>query len=104
LRLGIDDPEQWLESCPRRVLNVWRAYYAIEPWGNEQAVMAAVAATVKRSLIAEFGQDSVESVLQSVDNLAACHLPGEWIYRPEQKDDSIENAQAILEALHGHNN
>lgn len=33
MQLGIDDPEQWLESQPERVLAVWEAYWKLEPWG-----------------------------------------------------------------------
>lgn len=33
LELGIDDPEAWLASKPRRVMNTWEAYWRLEPWG-----------------------------------------------------------------------
>lgn len=31
LRLGIDDPELWLESMPARVWAIWKAYFHAEP-------------------------------------------------------------------------
>jgi hypothetical protein len=33
LELGIDDPEQWLESAPPRVVSLWEAYDKLEPFG-----------------------------------------------------------------------
>lgn len=35
LQLGIDDPEKWLASKPRRVIELWEAYWRLEPWGLE---------------------------------------------------------------------
>lgn len=33
LELGIDDPELWLHTRPKRVVNTWAAYWRVEPWG-----------------------------------------------------------------------
>ena len=35
LRLGVSDPERWLDEQPKRVVYLWAAYYRLEPWGNE---------------------------------------------------------------------
>jgi hypothetical protein len=34
LELGIDDPEQWLEQAPERVVALWEAYDTQEPFGQ----------------------------------------------------------------------
>ena len=33
LQLGIDDPEMWLATKPKRVVALWEAYWRLEPWG-----------------------------------------------------------------------
>jgi hypothetical protein len=35
LKLGIDDPEQWLEDVPERVISNWEEYDRIDPFGQE---------------------------------------------------------------------
>lgn len=31
--MGIDDPEQWLEDAPKRIVDLWEEYWKLEPWG-----------------------------------------------------------------------
>lgn len=46
LELGIDDPEEWLNSISDRVFNVWWAYYQCEPFGSHWEQTASLAAVV----------------------------------------------------------
>lgn len=107
MRLGIDDPEQWLENCSRRKLNAWKAYYANEPWGDEQQILTVIASSLKQLVAMKVSADSVEKVLSIVDKAAGYYMPPEWIHRPVVEDDSsnsIEQALEIAKALYGNNN
>ena len=33
LELGIDDPAKWLDETPRETVELWAAYWRLEPWG-----------------------------------------------------------------------
>jgi hypothetical protein len=102
LRLGIDDPEQWLENCSVRKLNIWRAYYAIEPWGDEQRILAAIAAAVRQLALFKIESDKTEKLIELLERVAACYMPGEWIGQPEIKQvDPIEQFQKRVEMLYG---
>lgn len=105
LRFGIDDPEQWLENCSRRKLNTWHAYYALEPWGDEQRILATAAAALRQLVAFKVDGEKLEKVMTLVDRIAACYMPGEWIGQPEiQEVDPIEAFQRQVESMYGHHN
>ena len=102
LRFGEQDPEQWLEDVPDRVWAVWKAYYSVEPFGNERELFAKLVVIAKRLLATKYQADSMESALESVDRLTGCEMPWEWINQPEpQQEDTIVNFEATVAGLYG---
>lgn len=102
LKLGIDDPEQWLEDCPDRVFEVWEAYSRLEPWWGERELLAKLLAVSRCLLAGKYDEDKVAKVLANADMIAAGYMPGDWVDQPERKPEaSIEEAQAKLEARLG---
>lgn len=105
LRFGIDDPEQWLESCSLRKLNIWHAYYAIEPWGDEQRILAAIVASVRQLVMFKIDGDKAEKLIELLERVAACYMPGEWIGQSKISDvDQIEQFEKQVESMYGDHN
>lgn len=102
LKLGIEDPEQWLEDCPERVTDLWDAYYQLEPWGGERELLARILATLRCLLAGKYDEDKVAKVMQNVDDMAGNWMPGDWIGQPEPKpEQSIQEVEAALAARFG---
>ena len=57
LQLGIDDPEQWLELQPERVIAFWEAFDAIEPIGCEWERWASLMSMVESVFAAILNQN-----------------------------------------------
>lgn len=102
LRFGEQDPEQWLEDVPDRVWDLWKAYYSLEPFGGERALMAKTVVILKQLLASKFREGSTE-VLQSVERLAGSEMPWEWIDQPEPEPESdpIAKFEAAVAGLYG---
>ena len=45
LELGIDDPRRWLNSVDDELVDLWEAYYRMEPFGNSWLQTAVVCQT-----------------------------------------------------------
>lgn len=69
-------------------------------------MLAKLMSTQKRALAMKVSSDSVESVLDGIDKLAAMHLPWEWVDRPDFSEpvDSIEAFAQKAEMMYGNNN
>ena len=101
LRLGIDDPEQWLEDVPDRVYSLWDAYSQIEPWWSEREMLAQLVGLVRMMLAGKYSEENVEKALRNADMLAASYMPPDWVDRPEIKPMSLEETESILAARFG---
>ncbi len=103
LRFGVQDPEQWLEDVPDRVWELWKAYYALEPFGGERELAAKSVVIAKRLLATKFQPEAVEGVLKSCDRLAGTEMPWEWIGQPEPEpeSDTIANFESMVAGLYG---
>lgn len=103
LRFGVQDPEQWLEDVPDRVWELWKAYYALEPFGGERALSAKTVILLKRLLAIKFKPEAVKSVLEGCDKLTGSEMPWEWIDQPEPEvdNDPIANFEATIAGLYG---
>lgn len=101
LRLGIDDPEQWLEDVPDRIFSLWMAYSQIEPWWSEREMLAQLVGLVRMLLAGKYSEENVEKVLKHADQVAACYMPPDWVDQPEVKQMSIEETEAMLAARFG---
>lgn len=100
LRLGIDDPEQWLEDCPDRVFEVWDAYAQLEPWWGDREMLAGLLATTRSLLASKYEDRQIEAVLKSVDQITAAYMPGDWVGQPPPVDEQVSGIQTTLEARH----
>ena len=80
--LGIDDPEQWLEKCPQRVFDNWAAAHAVEPFGNEQQLLARI---VSLLYVIAMQQSDFEAVKKLADAIMPAVMPSDWVERPEPK-------------------
>lgn len=102
LKLGIDDPEQWLEDCPERVYEVWDAYSRLEPWWGERELLARLLAAVRCLLAGNYAEDKVAAVMKNADDIAMVYMPYDYIGQPERKAEaSIEDVQKQLESRFG---
>jgi len=102
LALGVDDPEAWLDRAPQRVVAVWRAFYRLEPWGNDyqrHAVEASLLSRINATIGASFGAKLKPLSFADL-------MPQEWD-RPEAIEvdsASIKQAQAAIAAKWGKKN
>jgi hypothetical protein len=103
LQFGEQDPEQWLEDVPDRVWEVWKAYYALEPFGGERELAAKAVVLLKRLVATKFDAESITKVLDSCDRLTGTEMPWEWIGQPEPtaEVDSIASAEQLMAGLYG---
>lgn len=85
LAFGVQDPEQWLEECPRRVLNLWRAFAVAEGWFTERYLAALSAVSLKKLLALKHEQDARPTVLKDVDEVANKYMPADWQWSEEKK-------------------
>lgn len=97
LAFGIEDPEQWLEDCPRRVLNVWRAFASADRWGDERRLAAVATITLKQLLSAKIDKDHRQSVLESIDKIAERYLPADLRFEADEK--TVQLDESILQVM-----
>jgi hypothetical protein len=97
LSFGEQDPEQWLESCPKRVLNIWRAFADVEGWHRERYLAAQSAVSLKRLVMFKVKEDSRQVVLKDIDKAANNHMPHDL----QWSDDDVkpEMDESILKAM-----
>ena len=88
LKLGIDDPEKWLATKPKRVVNLWAAYWRLEPWGLEwhrHASMMSVLYMLCTNIACMFGGKSDSKAYRFRD-----WMPSDW------QDDSPQTPNSKL--------
>lgn len=98
LELGIDDPERWLHETPKRVVDLWQAYWRLEPWGlpwHRHATWMQMLDRIYGAIVTWFGGKH-----ESTD--FADFMPADWI-KPKQKKKrgSLRQDLAILKAMYG---
>ena len=102
LRLGIDDPEQWLEECPREVFDNWYAAYRVEPFGGERELLARMVSLLYLIACREREPDAI---FAASDKLMQWLMPSDWVdaKKPERSEtpDSIKSAEEILARAFG---
>jgi hypothetical protein len=89
--LQIEDPEQWLENCPQRVYDRWRAAYRLRPFGDEQRLLSRAVSLLY--LIAAQNR-SLEDVCKASDALMRSIMPHDCVDQPEPKQCN-ENASVV---------
>ena len=90
LAIGESDPEQWLEDVPERVFELWEAFYAVEPWGDERRLLAKLIDLMALQLGIKGGIPE------------HANMPWTWIHQPEPElpptpEESVEAARQMLE-------
>jgi len=96
LAFGEQDPEQWLEDCPPRVLNIWRAFSIADGWSTQRRVQTTNAIVLKRLLALKYKKDDRQEILKSVDEICEKYLPADWQSETEQESQISEG---VLQAM-----
>lgn len=106
LRFGVQDPEQWLEDVPDRVWELWKSYYALEPFGGERELFAKLVVLIKQLLAIKYKPEDAGKILKACDDIAGSEMPWEWIGQPQivSGSDTIANFEATVAGLYGNNN
>ena len=101
LQLDIEDPEQWLEDVPDRVIENWSAYEANEPFGGEYALLARIASML--FVIATKDGTSADAVWKASTMMMGQFMPCNWVGHPEPKteEQSIGEIENMLAARYG---
>ena len=101
LKLGVQDPEQWLEDVPDRVFENWEAYHANEPFGDERELLARMVGLLF-FLCMKDGIDS-ETVLKSSESITQSLMPAAWVGQPERKthEQSMAEVEKQMAARYG---
>jgi len=82
LKLGIEDPEQWLEECPQRVFDNWLAQYRLEPWGNESELLSKIIGLLFYLCCKQKGKfEEVEGFMNAVSKMV---MPSNWIAQQKE--------------------
>lgn len=86
LSFGEQDPEQWLEQCPPRVLNVWRAFAIADGWFTERRLAAVSAIALKRLVALKHKEEYRVEVLASIDKVADKYVPLDWQWGEQDEE------------------
>lgn len=73
----------------------------------ERELLSKLLVVSKQLLAMKVGEDSVERVMKSVDDIAAWYMPSEWIDQPKREEVSQEDYWQQVEkvlAANGNNN
>jgi hypothetical protein len=89
LKLGIEDPEQWLEQCPDRVFDNWLAYYRLEPFGMEDELLAKVVSLLY--FVCKRPGTELEDIQKFSDAVVRCLMPANWVgQQSDRRPQSID--------------
>lgn len=94
LKLGLEDPEQWLEDCPERVANHWEAFYRLNPFGGEEELLARIASLL---YVIAMQNTKAEAVCAASDALMQALMPSDWVGRKEATQATIGESMQRFE-------
>lgn len=78
LKRGLEcEPEEWLNRIDQETLDSWKAFYELEPWGNEQAILAQIASSLSLLCAMKAGAEDFAKVQD--------FMPQDWFYRPKDE-------------------
>lgn len=89
------EPEQWLADVDEQTFRQWEAYYRLEPWGDEQLMLARLINLVSVLLASKAG-DKAEDVIIKMEDL----MPYNWAWRREKKVEDIQTVEQKLAGLY----
>lgn len=84
---------------PKRVLELWTAYYRLEPWGDEQYAASRLASMVSNLLASKCTEENASKVFKQEWEL----MPWNWVGRPDaiEQPDSIATFEKTVAARFG---
>lgn len=102
MKFGVQDPEQWLEDVDDDLWSLWKSYYSLEPWGNENQLLASIAASLQVIAAKGTDEDGAAATQKVIEKLTALGVDPLWIGRSEidwdsSEEDSIKAFQARME-------
>jgi hypothetical protein len=74
---------------PEEVLQNWQTHYAVEPWGNEQELLARLVSRL--SILVAMKSGNKDDFVQVQDL-----MPIEWLYRRDDNEQTPEQQQAVF--------
>lgn len=96
LRRGLEiEPEQWLAEVDETTFRHWEAFYRLEPWGDEQLLLARLVNLVSILLASKAGKDGEDFIIK-LEEL----MPYNWAWRPQRKVDDIQTVEQKLAGLY----
>lgn len=101
LKLGIDNPSQWLEDCPDELYDEWRAAYRLRPFGDEQEFLARILSVL--ILIAKRDMD-IETVMSASNAIMQSLMTSEWVGAQESsqaKSSSVQSFEQTVSRMFG---
>lgn len=105
LKLGIVRPEQWLEDVDDIDFEQWHAFYKLEPWGNEQELLARCAAFLQIIAMKDCDESGVKSMLKYSQSLIEKLMSADWIGQPESSnvdgEDSVKAFEVVVSKAFG---
>jgi hypothetical protein len=97
LRRGLEcEPEEWLAGIDEATYSKWEAYYRLEPWGDEQFLLARLISLVSL-LVASKAGDKAEDFVIKLEDL----MPYNWAFRPQRKADDLQTVEQKLAGMYG---
>lgn len=105
LKLGIDDPRAWLDTAPKDVIELWEAYWRIEPWGIEWFRYANLMAMLDRiyaGLVNPYLKRGKGHKPQGADD----YMPSDWALKKKQNRSKglLSQLDQFAKAMTGGNN
>ena len=103
LQLGIDDPEQWLESQPDRVIDYWEAFDRRRPigveWERHASLMSLLELVLVTLINVNRAKDSKPTKAQGYD----AFLPEQLKAKSNRKRVSLKRQLQIFAKAYGGN-
>lgn len=96
LAFGEQDPEQWLENCPPRVLNVWRAFAEADSWSMKRRLETTQAIVAKKLLASKYKKDDRLEALESLDKIVESIMPVDWRIEEDGEQKSIDQGLLLV--------
>jgi|DEB3_MinimDraft_2_1074329.scaffolds.fasta_scaffold00218_7 hypothetical protein len=96
LRRGLEiEPEQWLATVDEKTYRNWESYYRLEPWGDEQYLLARLINLISLLVASKAGERAEDYVIQLEDI-----MPPSWAWRPQKRTEDIAAVEQKLAGLY----
>lgn len=89
----MQDAEQWLEDCPKRVFENWLAYYRLEPFGNESELLGQIIGLLYYLACRQGGE--LKEIEKFVKAIQRCVMPGSWVDQVQSTGNERVTAEEL---------